>query len=72
MTRSCWSSWRWKFANLLTKYEFPGDKTPIVKGSALKALEGDQSEIGVPSIIKLVDEMDKFIPVPERAVDGAS
>jgi elongation factor Tu len=56
---------------LLTKYEFPGDKTPIVKGSALKALEGDQSEIGVPAVIKLVQEMDKYIPVPERAVDGA-
>jgi elongation factor Tu len=56
---------------LLTKYEFPGDKTPIVKGSALKALEGDQSEIGVPALLKLVDEMDKYIPVPERAVDGA-
>jgi elongation factor Tu len=56
---------------LLTKYEFPGDKTPIVKGSALKALEGDQSEIGVPAVLKLVEEMDKFIPVPERAVDGA-
>ena len=56
---------------LLSKYEFPGDDTPIVKGSALKALEGDQSEIGVPAVIKLVEEMDKYIPVPERAVDGA-
>jgi elongation factor Tu len=56
---------------LLTKYEFPGDTTPIIKGSALKALEGDQSEIGVPSLLKLVDEMDRFIPVPERAIDGA-
>jgi elongation factor Tu len=56
---------------LLTKYEFPGDKTPIVRGSALKALEGDQSEIGVPAVLKLVEEMDKYIPVPERAVDGA-
>jgi elongation factor Tu len=56
---------------LLSKYDFPGDSTPIVKGSALKALEGDQSEIGVPSVIKLVDEMDKYIPVPERAIDGA-
>jgi elongation factor Tu len=55
---------------LLSKYEFPGDKTPIVKGSALKALEGDSSEIGVPALIKLVDEMDKYIPVPERAIDG--
>ena len=56
---------------LLSKYDFPGDTTPIVKGSALKALEGDQSEIGVPAILKLVEEMDKYIPVPERAVDGA-
>ena len=56
---------------LLSKYEFPGDDTPIVKGSALKALEGDQSEIGVPAVLKLVEEMDKYIPVPERAVDGA-
>jgi len=55
---------------LLSKYEFPGDKTPIVKGSALKALEGDQSEIGVKALLKLVDEMDKYIPVPERAIDG--
>jgi elongation factor Tu len=56
---------------LLSKYDFPGDTTPIVKGSALKALEGDQSEIGVPAVLKLVEEMDKYIPVPERAVDGA-
>jgi len=56
---------------LLVKYDFPGDDTPIVKGSALKALEGDQSEIGVPSVIKLVAEMDRYIPVPERAIDGA-
>ena len=47
---------------LLTKYEFPGDKTPIIKGSALKALEGDQSELGVPALIKLVDEMDNVHP----------
>ncbi len=56
---------------LLSKYDFPGDTTPIVKGSALKALEGDQSEIGVPAVVKLVQEMDKYIPVPERAIDGA-
>jgi elongation factor Tu len=55
---------------LLDKYDFPGDDTPIITGSALKALEGDTSEIGVPSIVKLVDEMDKYIPMPERAVDG--
>jgi len=55
---------------LLSKYDFPGDTTPIVKGSALKALEGDASEIGVPSVVKLVAEMDRYIPVPKRAVDG--
>jgi elongation factor Tu len=56
--------------DLLTTYKFPGDKTPIVTGSALKALEGDTSEIGTPSIEKLVAEMDKYIPLPERLVDG--
>ena len=54
---------------LLSSYDFPGDDTPIVTGSALKALEGDTSDIGVPSILKLVDEMDKFIPQPERDTD---
>ncbi|HHH36355.1 MAG TPA: elongation factor Tu [Gammaproteobacteria bacterium] len=54
---------------LLDSYEFPGDETPIVTGSALKALEGDESEIGVPSIVKLLEEMDNYIPVPERPVD---
>jgi elongation factor Tu len=56
---------------LLSKYDFPGDKTPIVTGSALKALEGDKSELGVPSVVKLVEAMDSYIPVPERAIDGA-
>jgi elongation factor Tu len=55
---------------LLDSYEFPGDDTPIVTGSALKALEGDTSDIGVPSIYKLVDAMDEYIPEPVRAVDG--
>ena len=54
---------------LLSKYDFPGDDVPIISGSALKAIEGYTSEIGVPSIEKLVEEMDKFIPVPERPVD---
>jgi elongation factor Tu len=54
---------------LLDSYEFPGDDTPVIRGSALKALEGDQSEIGVPSIVKLMEAMDDFIPVPERAID---
>ena len=49
---------------LLSKYDFPGDDVPIISGSALKAIEGDTSEIGIPSIEKLVEEMDKFIPVP--------
>jgi elongation factor Tu len=56
--------------DLLTTYEFPGDKTPIVTGSALKALEGDTSPLGAPSVEKLVAEMDKYIPVPERLIDG--
>jgi len=56
---------------LLDKYEFPGDDTPIITGSALKALEGDTSDIGVPSVIKLIEAMDSYIPEPERAVDGA-
>jgi elongation factor Tu len=56
--------------DLLSTYEFPGDKTPIVIGSALKALEGDNSPIGAPSVEKLVAEMDKYIPVPERLIDG--
>src|SRR5687767_5283301 len=54
---------------LLTKYEFPGDKTPIVKGSALKALEGDSGELGAPSIMKLMETIDTYIPQPQRAVD---
>ena len=54
---------------LLSKYEFPGDDTPIVSGSALKALEGDQSDIGVPSILKLVEALDTWIPEPERDID---
>ena len=54
---------------LLDQYEFPGDDTPIVTGSALKALQGDTSDIGVPSIVKLVDAMDSYIPEPQRQVD---
>ncbi|WP_019021415.1 MULTISPECIES: elongation factor Tu [unclassified Thioalkalivibrio] len=57
--------------DLLSSYDFPGDDTPVVTGSALKALEGDESEMGAQAIHKLVDEMDRFIPEPERAVDGA-
>ena len=56
--------------DLLTAYKFPGDKTPIIVGSALKALEGENSELGTQSVLKLVEEMDKYIPVPKRAIDG--
>jgi elongation factor Tu len=56
---------------LLSSYDFPGDDTPVIIGSALKALEGDQSDIGVPSILKLVEALDSYIPEPERAIDGA-
>jgi len=55
---------------LLDAYDFPGDDTPIIIGSALKALEGDDSEIGVPSIIKLVEALDTYVPEPERMIDG--
>ena len=56
---------------LLSKYEFPGDKTPIVIGSALKALEGEDTDIGIKSIMKLAEALDTYIPQPKRAVDGA-
>ncbi len=54
---------------LLDQYEFPGDDTPIIVGSALKALEGDMSELGMPSVQKLVETLDSYIPIPERKVD---
>jgi len=56
--------------DLLSTYEFPGDDTPIITGSALKAFEGDTSDIGVPSVIKLIEQMDTYFPQPERAIDG--
>jgi elongation factor Tu len=55
---------------LLDMYDFPGDDTPIITGSALKALEGDTSDIGVPSVIKLVEALDTYVPEPERAIAG--
>jgi elongation factor Tu len=54
---------------LLTKYEFPGDKSPIIRGSALKALEGDKGDLGEPSIFRLMDAVDAWIPTPKRATD---
>ena len=56
---------------LLDKYEFPGDDTPIIRGSAKLALEGDQSDKGEPAVLKLAEALDAYIPTPERAVDGA-
>ncbi|MEB4590574.1 elongation factor Tu [Candidatus Thiothrix sp. Deng01] len=56
---------------LLSSYEFPGDDTPIIKGSARMALDGDQSDIGEPSIGRLIEALDSYIPQPERAIDGA-
>jgi len=55
---------------LLSKYEFPGEKTPIIIGSALKALEGDKGELGEVAIFKLADALDSYIPEPKRALDG--
>ncbi len=55
--------------DLLSSYDFPGDKTPIIIGSALKALEGDKSDIGVPAVHKLVQSMDEYFPQPERQID---
>ena len=54
---------------LLTKYGFPGDDVPVVIGSAIKAIEGDQSEVGVPSIMRLLEAVDTYIPTPQRAID---
>jgi len=54
---------------LLSSYDFPGDDTPVVTGSALKALEGEDSEMGVQSVLKLIDEMDAYVPQPERDTD---
>src|SRR5213593_425933 len=54
---------------LLSKYQFPGDKTPIIRGSALKALEGDKGELGEQAIMKLMETIDTYIPEPKRAVD---
>ena len=56
---------------LLSKYDFPGDDTPIIKGSAKLALEGDKGELGEGAIMKLADALDTYIPTPERAIDGA-
>src|SRR4029078_522423 len=57
--------------DLLKKYEFPGDKIPIIKGSATKALEGDKGELGESAILKLMEAVDSYFPTPVRAVDKA-
>jgi len=55
--------------DLLNKYSFPGDKTPFISGSALKALEGDESDLGMPAIVKLMDAVDTYVPDPQRVTD---
>jgi elongation factor Tu len=55
---------------LLTRHGFPGDSTPVIKGSALLALEGNDSELGVPSIVRLVTEIDRYIPLPDRVINA--
>jgi len=59
-----------EISELLSKYDFPGDDTPVIIGSAKLALEGDQSEYGEPAIFKLAEALDSYIPMPERAIDG--
>src|SRR5205823_3989271 len=54
---------------LLSKYEFPGDKIPIIIGSALKALEGEDSDLGIKSVLKLAEALDAYIPTPKREID---
>jgi elongation factor Tu len=54
---------------LLTKYEFPGDKIPIIRGSGLKAMEGDKSDMGEPAVVKLMNAVDEYIPTPQREID---
>ena len=69
---SSWSWWSLRFASCLTKYQFPGDKTPIIKGSALKALQSESKDINAPeykSILELMDALDSYIPQPKRDID---
>ncbi len=68
MTQNCYELVEMEVRDLLTSYQFPGDKTPIVIGSALKALDGDESDIGV-SVLKLVEAMDAYFPEPKRDID---
>ena len=60
----------WEIRELLDEYDFPGDDTPVIIGSALRALEGEESELGVESIFRLAEALDEYIPEPERAIDG--
>ncbi len=60
----------WEIRELLDEYDFPGDDTPVIIGSALRALEGEESELGVESVLRLAEALDEYIPEPERAIDG--
>ena len=71
MTRSFWSWLSSKCVICLSQYDFPGDDTPVIIGSALHALEGKEGDRGVGSVHALVEAMDSYIPEPERAIDGA-
>ena len=72
MTRSCLELVEVEVRELLSMYKFPGDKTPIVIGSALKALEGDKGELGEPSVMKLAEALDSYIPTPKREIETPS
>ena len=72
MTRSCLELVEMEVRELLSKYEFPGDDTPIIIGSALKALEGDKSDMGEGSILKLAEALDTYIPSPSARSTGRS
>ncbi len=69
MTPSFWNSWRWKSGNCSVSYDYPGDDIPIVKGSALAAMNGTDKEIGEDSIRALLKAVDEYIPTPVRAID---
>ncbi len=69
MTRNCWNWSRWKSASCCRSYDYPGDDIPIIKGSALAAMEGRDQAIGEDSIRALIAAVDEYIPTPERAID---
>lgn len=69
MTKNYSIQWKWKFGNY-SREKFPGDEIPIIRGSALKAGQGDTSEYGAPSIGKLMEALDSYIPMPKRETES--